>query len=210
MRAWQFLAQIVLATLVAVAGCGNKELPPVTATDSPSPIGQITLAPPSPTKLEVADYPPPAEQQSPAYPAPSQYATAAPSTPAIRYSAVTPIPVTPVSGRGAVTGLVIRHLAGVPVGPIAEIRLFLAKVITDEDAPLKVARLNEESAPSSLTNTEGQFVFVNVEPGKYALILELPMGAMLAHDEVADRDVIVDVVADEVVELGEVSLEIPH
>lgn len=208
MRAWQFLAQIVLATLVAVAGCGNKELPPATPTDSPSPTGQITLAPPSPTKLELADYPPPAQQQSSAYPAPSQYATAAPSTPAIRYPAVTPIPVTPVSGRGVVTGVVIRHLAGVPVGPMANTRLFLAKMITDEGAPLEVARLNEESAPSSLTDAKGQFVFVNVEPAKYALIIKFPMAAILAHDVVMGQDVVADVVADEVVELGEVSLEI--
>ena len=210
MRSWRFLVHIALATLVAVVGCSSKELPPAPLTDSPSPTAQITLAPPSPTSPELPDYPPPAQQQSSAYPAPAQDATAALSPPVTAYVAVTPIPVAPVPGRGVVTGVVIRHLAGVPVGPIAEARLFLAKMITDEDAPFEVARLNEQSAPSSLTNTEGQFVFVSVEAGKYALILKLPMAAMLAHDVVMDQDVVVDVVADEVVELGKVSLETPY
>jgi hypothetical protein len=83
-------------------------------------------------------------------------------------------------------------------------------MLTDENGPVALASLDEETAPLSVTNADGQFVFVGVEPGMYALIIKTPIQAMLGHDVVSDMDVVVTVNADQATELGDVHVEMPY
>jgi len=235
MRPRGFLVPIVLVTLISVVGCGGKAVsavppsistPKEQSTASPSVTHGETLAPASPTKPQVSEYPEstetgsayPAPTDQQAYPVPSDQAYPAPvqrETPptlpsTTGYLAATPVPVTPMPGKGVVTGVLVRSLAGQAIGPRTDTKVFLAKMITKEGDVVGIASLNEETAPWALTNVEGQFTFVGLGPGKYALIIKTALAAVLAHDVVADEDVVATVAADQVVELGEIQVDIPY
>lgn len=126
------------------------------------------------------------------------------------YAAITPVPPAPAPGQGVVTGVITRDVRGLPLQPVVNTKLFLAKMLTDENGPVALASLDENAAPLSVTNADGQFTFVGVEPGMYALIIRTPLQAMLAHDVVTDMDVVVTVNAGQATELGDVHVEMPY
>lgn len=178
------LILIVLLVFGLTAGCGEKKQPTPPAPDSP-----LGLPP------QVADSPLAVPEPTPG---PGDYA------------AMTPAPPAPASGSGAVTGVLTRDVRGLPLQPVVNTRLFLARMLTDDNGPVALASLDEETAPLSVTNADGQFVFVGVEPGMYALIIKTPIQAMVAHDVVSDMDVVATVNADQVAELGDVHVEMPY
>jgi len=119
--------------------------------------------------------------------------------------------LTPVPGKGAVTGTIIRQIRGLPDEPFAETKLYLAKLMTDQSGKLVgLAGLDETTAPACLTNAAGQFVFQEVEPGMYALIVKTPLFPALAHDIVKKQDVVPNVVAGQIVDLGEIRVDIQY
>jgi len=126
------------------------------------------------------------------------------------YTATTPVPPAPASGNGVVTGVITRDVRGLPLQPVVNTRLFLARMLTDDNGPVALASLDENTAPLSVTNADGQFVFVGVEPGMYALIIKTPTQANLAHDVVNDIDIVLTVTADQVTELGDIHIEMPY
>ena len=99
-------------------------------------------------------------------------------------------------------------MAGLPLEPKADTKLYLAKMITEAGDPVTLARLNEEEAPSAFTNDNGQFTFVDIEPGKYALVVKTAITLVLAHDVVTGQDILADVAPGEVTELGDIHVSI--
>jgi hypothetical protein len=83
-------------------------------------------------------------------------------------------------------------------------------MVTGEGDPLALASLDENKAPASLTNADGQFLFVGVEPGKYALIVKTPIQTILAHDVVKDLDIVVEVTGGQATELGDIHIELAY
>jgi hypothetical protein len=147
---------------------------------------------------------PPTAQALP--PTNTPQATAIPVTPTAVF-----VVSTPASGKGNVTGLIIRQPRGLPPEPIMETKLFLAKLMTDQEGKtVALAGLDESSAPFCFTTASGQFLFTNVEPGIYALIIRTPLFPALAHDIVTDKDIVPTIVADQIVDLGEIRTEIEY
>jgi hypothetical protein len=178
------LILIVLLVFGLTTGCSEKK-----ETAPPAPDSPLGLQP------QVSDSP---------------LAVPEPTRSAEDYTATTPVPPAPASGNGVVTGVLTLDVRGLPLQPVVNTRLFLARMLTDENGPVALASLDENTAPLSVTNADGQFAFVGVEPGMYALIIKTPIQAMLAHDVVSDMDVVVTVNADQATELGDVHVEMPY
>jgi len=152
---------------------------------------------------------------------PSPTATATPPTPqetvapsVVPSSTVTTAPTvvldsTPVPGKGNVTGLIIRAPMGVDPHPMRDTKLYLAEMLRNAQGDLDgLAGVDEEQAPFAWTDTEGQFAFRDVEPGHYALIIKHPLSLILAHDELTARDIVVEVTADQIQDIGSIQVNI--
>jgi hypothetical protein len=107
-------------------------------------------------------------------------------------------------GYGTVRGtLVIAPGVNVIVG-----ELFLAEAVQTSDANIRMPALDIEQAPRAhFERQTGKFVFVNVPPGEYGLIVWEPFNSILMDDPQTGNTLFVSVKPDEVIGLGE--LEIP-
>jgi hypothetical protein len=89
--------------------------------------------------------------------------------------------------------------------PAAERVLYLASIIQSVagDSGPAVAALDPVTAPRAESDASGYFVFLDVPPGRYALGINSPIGAVLIRG--ADGlEIVTEVNADETVALGTV------
>ncbi len=141
-------------------------------------------------------YPPPpssaGEAQSPqGYPGP-----ATPTTYVIEE-----IP-TPGKNTGTVIGYILTNKTS-PT-PAGTVLLALARVIPGPDGTPMVASFNRNEAPHALTDANGRFVFSEVPPGQYALILDRISDAFMLNHPESGEDFIITVSAGEATDLGEI------
>ncbi len=145
-------------------------------------------------------YPYPGPQtayQEPKYPEPQD------TTGGQQAPTTTPLPtVTPAPDTGVVVGVILYNGE-----PVARYTLYLAEVIKDEQGQDSVAALKRISSPRTATNDQGQFVFLNVPPGKYGLVLDLVQSAYLLHDPKSNEQIILTVTANEEVDIGTFDFE---
>ena len=103
---------------------------------------------------------------------PAPQATAMPSiVPTVTVTAAPTVVLdrTPTSGKGNVIGLMIRAPRGVAPYPMADTKLYLAEMLRNASGELAgLAGVDEERAPSTVTDSKGQFAFTDIEPGHYA------------------------------------------
>ncbi len=149
-----------------------------------------------------------AETPPTAYP-PAQH-TQPPNTGEIAGSYPAPEPTTyvieviptPQGETSTVTGYILQNKAS-PTPPHV-VLLALAKVIIGPDGAPMVARFDRDEAPHTLTDTNGRFVFTDIPPGQYALILDRISDAfMLMHPDTGE-DFIITATAGEIVDLGKI------
>jgi hypothetical protein len=111
---------------------------------------------------------------------------------------------TPESSRGTVAGTLNDKFKGVPH---ANRYIYLARVNSMESTtggePVYFAELDTAAAPYSQTDVKGQFLFKNVEPGKYAFVEWLPnLEQTLLYDADTNINLSVEVKPGEISDLG--------
>lgn len=165
------------------------------ATASPSPALEVAAAYPAPEEMT------PVGGGQGGYPGPLQETEASDSA---------PLPIvepTPSAHRGNVRGEA-RNLVGQDE-PLADYILYLAQMLYNvEGNPSSIVRVNEADAPKAVTDREGRFFFGNIEPGVYALVLGHPVRLLLARDVASNQDVVFEVKAGEVTDLGTITVSI--
>ena len=148
-------------------------------------VGCGSEMPATPTTEVVATVPPADVLKSPLLP------TAAP--------AAVPADRTPAPGTGLVQGLLL--LDGEPA---AERTLYLAPLIASGEE-IEIAALDPVEDDRAESDGAGVFVFVDVEPGRYALGINSPIGAVLIRGDDGD-EIVAEVVAGELVDLDVVRI----
>lgn len=121
------------------------------------------------------------------------------SSPPAESAEATEIPA-PSSSAGMVTGFL---LSGDPPQGRDQSILFLGKVITSEDGSPVMASINKQSAPKAISEEGGKFVFVDVPPGRYALVLDLITSTVILRHPTRGEDLLIDVTEGEITDLGE-------
>jgi hypothetical protein len=142
-------------------------------------------------------------QTSP-YPAPQVEMTSNPSYPA---------PATQVKSNPGPTstsdpqmGSVLGKLL-INNSPVINISLYLAEVIKDASGRDIVAGLEPAKAPYAETDDQGNFAFINIPAGRYALILDVVINQYLLHDPNTNDPIIVQVESGNEVSLGDLNFD---
>jgi hypothetical protein len=121
----------------------------------------------------------------------------------------TPIPPTAVSttiptslpALGTVTGFLVDEAEE---QPLADYGLYLAKLLEPKGETLSVAALDATTDPRATTDGAGQFTFIDVAPGTYAVALMTPTGPALIKDAQTGKETLISVEGGETVDLGKI------
>jgi len=184
-------------------GCGKAP-----ATPSPQPLPSATAVPTAqPTAYpEPSAFTPPAATYTPvtqAYPGPQN----TPEPTPVR----TPINphVTPAPGKGNATGIILNSQPNLGTYPLAGYPLYLASLMKNaEGAWTGVARVDENSAPAAITDDEGRFLFVNVPPGMYALVIKHPLRLIAVLDLSTQENPVIEIKPGEITDVGTLTVAI--
>jgi hypothetical protein len=85
--------------------------------------------------------------------------------------------------------------------PASRVILVLAEVMESKGTPV-VAGFDRMVAPNTLTDHTGQFIFTDVKPGRYALVLDKITEAMLLNDPTSGGDLLFSVEGGKVTDIG--------
>jgi hypothetical protein len=106
---------------------------------------------------------------------------------------------TPIAGAGIVAGTML--LNSVSPEPAYPVLLVLAEVIEVDGKPM-VAGFDRATAPSTLTESDGAFIFTDVKPGKYALVVDKIIDAFLLNNPKDGGDLLFEVKPGEITDAG--------
>jgi hypothetical protein len=130
------------------------------------------------------------------YPSPN---AAYPSPPGEPELMATPGTVpTPAADSGIIKGALL-----VKGKPVANVSLYLAELLQDDKGNDTVASYDRASSPRAYTDMEGKFVFANIPPGKYSLIYDFVVNALLLGHPDGKGPMIFPVEAGKVENLGD-------
>jgi hypothetical protein len=182
------------------SSCANSSTQSRIPTTSTAPLETQDL--PAPDQVDdtsTSAYPPPASNttSSTAYPG-------AP-TPIITIEVLSddpsliPAKPQPSPGKGAIVGRLINNATN---GPGHSVRVYLGVKVVAEPGPAYFISTQRNSSPQGDTTPQGYFTINDVEPGTYALVVWSPQASQVLTDPETNQDYFVDIVADEVLEIG--------
>lgn len=173
----------------------------LSACSSPTPVA--TSAPEQAQTAEATDSAYPGPTSEPAYPAPTAFQLPAYPEPEEEDAAPepilspTPLPE-PNANSGHVTGTLLQNGA-----PAANAILYLAEVIEDDQGEERVASYDRVNSPKSTTDSQGNFAFTDIPPGRYGLVLDVVVSAYLLLDPATGEQFLFSVTGGEITDLGE-------
>ncbi len=180
------LVCILVFSLLAVTACSRPPEVPSVVTPSPAAEQNSNAAYPYPdAEALVPTYNP--------YPDPAMQ----PATP------VAPPTPTADPALGMVTG---RLLQGNQVAK--DVSLYLAEIKADAKGNELVASFSAGTSPRTETGSDGSFVFVNIKPGRYAMILYTGLnGFLMNKPETTKQPITFTVEGGKTVELGDLAYD---
>jgi hypothetical protein len=110
---------------------------------------------------------------------------------------------------GVVTGTILRTSDGESVPASEGYVIFLGTILRNDTGAEGLVELDKITAPKAALNALGEFVFVDVPPGRYGLMLELRGGTVLLNNPQDGSDLIIEVTGGQVLDLGELGYPLP-
>ena len=74
---------------------------------------------------------------------------------------------------------------------------------------IPVVTMRQQASPHTMTDESGNFTFLDLEPGTYALILWTPVNSLVINDPETSEGLLVTVEAGAITELGEITVNLP-
>jgi hypothetical protein len=171
------LCLLLLTILLLVTGCGGT---PTAGLD------------------QTNQTPPPATQPLPATDEPGTPEGEAMQSPLSPPAVELPWDAAPAEGKAIVRGQIEVLEPGVLLG-----ELFLASAVPTTNPEVDLLELDHDNSPSALLDrTTGRFMFLNVEPGKYGLVVWEPMSSAPVPDPETGETLFFEFSAGEVKDLG--------
>jgi hypothetical protein len=198
----RLLLSILFTTLV-LSACSNRTL--VSTQNLIPTVNQNSISPaPQLKNTEISSYPAPQlnNTEISSYPAPeSNLNENTPYPYPITTSISTPnVTFTQDPSMGYVLGKLLNKNT-----PIPNISLYLAEVITDSTGKQQVAGLDPRNSPNTITDEQGNFVFTQLKPGSYALILDIVTNQFLLNYPNTEKPIILQVEAGKENNLGDLN-----
>jgi hypothetical protein len=152
------------------------------------------------------------EPQAQATPvAPATAAAVAPSASTSAPAASGPRQIPTASADKAVIHGVVRQVdTNKPLGEAEGVDVFLAQVLHSADSSMTMSSLDKTTAPRSDPDAQGVFVFADVPPGEYALVVRSPLTEVVARQaNDTSKDLVVTVTAGQTLDVGEIVTKYP-
>lgn len=202
--------KIVSVVLLLVVGIACSQQPELAATATPIPEAtaisnlEPTTATIDPTLPAEGSGDPAPEAEG--YPAPEAETEREPgypvSEPTEALSAtIEEVPAPSSAEATTVTGI-LQVVQDEEIIPVPGIQLYLGKVVMLDDGRPGMSSLNKSIAPVTETNLVGQFIFEDVPPGQYTLVLDQITSTFLLQSP-EGGDMIIEAEGGEIVDLGE-------
>lgn len=116
---------------------------------------------------------------------------------------------TPSSDQvGTVTGKLLNSNNQSAAKPMAKAPIYLGTILKSQTGTEGLVQLVKESAPKAVVDAQGNFVFTNVPPGRYGLMLDTPRGAILLNKPVTGESMVADVKGGQTFDFGELQYSI--
>ena len=119
----------------------------------------------------------------------------------------TPLPPTPfpppAPDKGSITGQLIHFQTG---EPLANTPIFLGQLspLTTAEGLTHTITVLPASSPHTMTDEQGYFSLLDVEPDTYALVIWTPVTSWVISDPDTQHEILVTVKAGEITDLGQV------
>lgn len=114
-----------------------------------------------------------------------------------------------LSSEGVVCGVLSAGPERKSSGPVGGLTVYIAEILFSSEGPSGLASMDEVSAPSATVDEVGRFVFTNVKPGMYALIVKTPVSLLVVHDVITGQDVVFEVNQGSGLDLGVIVPNLP-
>jgi hypothetical protein len=176
---------LFLLIIILLAGCAPAATTVSTPTQqASSPVERPTAGPTSPTEpAEVSEVEP---------------ATTAPAT-------TLTVP-TPSPDAGVIVGTIFSTKMN---GPLPNMGVYLGEYMYMTPGPDYLVTIRQESSLHTFTDSQGRFVFENVPPGKYPILLWTPFSSHVIPDEKHEKELVVEITAGKVTDLDLIEVEWP-
>lgn len=123
-----------------------------------------------------------------------------PSSPLFHTPTVLPSTIpTPSSGKGVVFGTLRREGTN---EPLHQVDIYLAGLLSSTEGEKVLAVLDVRSDPWAFSDERGSFLFVDVPPDTYGLVIVCPTGSFLLRHPDTGGDFFITVEAGEQLDLG--------
>jgi hypothetical protein len=188
------ITMLILLAALLLAGCGQLDPAPV----EPAPAQTEAAAPPAVEAYPAGATPTPFDyNQDEGYPAPET------SAPPEQLPESLEIPE-PAGDRGAVTG---QLLTPGPGGNPYIGALYLASTIqSDQEGFPPIVAFSDQTDPVAVQDQTGRFLFSDVPPGTYALVIWNPVASTVIEEPGTNDYMVFEVKAGEVTDLGVIGI----
>jgi hypothetical protein len=198
------IKRTLLVFLIAffVIGCQSADNSNVEAESTIAVAPPDTATPTTPPTIEDSGYPGPSAPDN-AYPGQVQ---------PMPEGALSELPdpersiPSPGSDTGSIGGFLIR-IEGDGFIPVTPRNLYLGRVLLDDQGRESVISRSSQSHRAELLST-GVFIFNNVTPGTYGLVVDIGMTEFPVLDE-NQQPLLLEVQAGQAIDLGAVTVELP-
>jgi hypothetical protein len=107
----------------------------------------------------------------------------------------------PVEGLGTVVGaLEVRR--GAAYVPVPDVKLGIGTTLLDDQGNVRMVGYDASVDPTTTTDEYGRFVFTDVPPGQYGLILDIVISSFLLSHETSGMSIIFDVEANQIYDVA--------
>jgi hypothetical protein len=175
--------------LLLLAACANSTSTPTESSAYPEPEIKESAypAPIIPTQAQTYPYPEIESDVSPAYPGPETLAT----------STKAPTPTQDVN-LGAIRGRLLTDNK-----PVVNVKLYLADVLKDEAGVERATSYDPTFSEWTTTDSDGNFYFVNIQPAKYGLVLDIVIASYLLPETDSENPLLITVEGSKTTEVGD-------
>lgn len=113
---------------------------------------------------------------------------------------------TPLANTGTIVGRIVSD-SGSPAG----LTLCLATLLPLTPGPSYLITMDLQHSPKTSVLADGEFIITNTTPGKYVLVLWTPHDSRFIPDpHNPEKELIVTIVAGQIVDIGEVKASLPR
>jgi hypothetical protein len=167
-----------------LTGCGGRDREMSERTKSPLPTPDIVM-----------DVSSPLQTPSPGLPDAAVGGSSPIQTPSLE---LPDWDAEPAPGKAILRGRIEVAQRTVLVG-----ELFLARAMPTSDPEIDMLELDEAKSPrASINRSTGEFIFLNVEPGKYGLIVWEPLNSSSVNDPATGETFLIELAADQVTDVS--------